>query len=194
MRILSLAVLLTSLASPALAETPRFLPSRDVSISYALAAPGRDTQNYQLSYNAAGELARIDSPQGLYILASLPSGQAQVVIPGLHAYVEAPDFSNLTQMISNADGARFTPLGAGQYAGLPCEKYLVLSAQGSGAACITQDGVVLHFSGHDAHGSADVTALSVAYAPQPAQNFATPDGFSQVTLPPGVLAGLLQGQ
>jgi hypothetical protein len=193
-RVLGLAIVFTTLALPALAQTPPFLPGRDVSVSYELAAPGRATQDYQLSYNAARELARVDSAQGIYVLANLPSGQAQVVIPALHAYVEAPDLSNLTQMISTAGGAHFTPLGPGNFAGLPCEKYLVLNAQGTGTTCITSDGVVLHFSGHDSHGSAEVTALSVTYTPQPADNFGTPDGFSQITLPPGALAALLAGQ
>ncbi len=181
-------------AAPALAM-PAFLPTRDVAITYELDAPGRAAQDYLLNYDAAQELARIESPaQGIYILANLPSGQAQVVVPALHAIVQAPDFSALTQEISTAGGAQFTPLGQGHYAGMACRKYLVLNAHGSGTACITPDGVVLHFAGQDANGSAEVTALSVAYTPQPAQEFALPNGFSDVTLPPGALQALLQPQ
>jgi hypothetical protein len=179
--------------APALAA-PRFLPDQDVAVSYQLASPGNPAQDVQLSYSAAAGQARIDSPQGLYVLASLPTGQAQVVIPALHAFVEAPDFSSLTRMIGNADGASFTPLGGGFYAGLPCEKYLVLNTQGSATACITPQGVVLHFAGRDAHGSAELTALSVAFSPQAPGNFLTPEGYTEVTLPPGALAALLRGQ
>jgi hypothetical protein len=68
----------------------------------------------------------------------------------------------------------------------------VLNAQGSGTACITKDGVVLHFSGRDTHGSAEVTAVTVRFAPEPAADFAVPEGYSAVTLPPGALAALLR--
>ncbi len=182
--------------SSAQADThPEFLPSRDVAIAYQVAAPGRADASYQLTYDAADERARIDNPaQGDYFLVDLLGGAAQLVVPPLHAIVSAPDLAGLTRQVMDADNARFTPLGPGHYAGLPCEKYLVLNQQGSGTACITPDGVILHFSGSDAHGSATVTATAVTYGPQPAQKFALPIGFSQITLPPGALAQLLSSQ
>ncbi len=192
MKIFGFTWVLTLVALPALAVPP-FLPQQDVNVSYTLSTPGQPAQEYRMRYDAADRLARIESPaQGIYILADLSTGQAQVVVPALHASVQAPDFSALTGMIANADGARFTPLGTGFYAGLACEKYLVLNTQGSGTACITPQGVVLHFNGQDSHGSAQITALTVAFAPQPAQEFAPPPGYSAITLPPGALAALLQ--
>lgn len=192
-RCMPLAVLAALLPAAALAN-PVILPSRDVAVTYSLTAPGRAPATYQLAYDAADQLARVESQSGYYVLANLPQGQAQVVVPALRAVVQAPDFSALTGEIYNADGAQFTPLGTGHYAGLECQKYLVLDKHASGTACITASGVILHFSGHDANGSADVTALSVSYAPQPAENFAPPAGFSQVDLPPGALLSLLKGQ
>ncbi len=189
-----LAALPAFLASRAsAAPVPQYLPDRDVSITYALTAPGRGAQNYQLEYNAAGGLARIEAPaQGIFVLANLPSGQAQVVVPFLHAFVEAPDFSGLTRMISHADGAHFTPLGHDHYAGLGCETYKITDRHGDAIACLTHDGLILHFTGHDGQGSAEVTALSVNFAPQPPGDFSTPNGFSEISLPPGALAALLQ--
>ncbi len=180
---------------PALAA-PQFLPANDVRVSYALNLPGQAAQDYTLDYDAADRLARVESPaQGIYILANLGQGRAQVVVPALHAIVQAPDFSGLTQMITNAGGARFTPLGRHQYAGLGCEEYLVQSGQGGTAtACLTPDGVILHFSGKDGHGAAEVTALSVAFAPQPAGEFAAPSEFAEIALPPGALMALLRPQ
>lgn len=181
---------------PAQADThPEFLPSRDVAIAYRVAAPGRADANYQLSYDAADERARIDNPaQGDYFLVDLLAGSAQLVVPPLHAIVEAPDLSGLTQQVMDADNARFTALGPGRYAGLACEKYLVLNHQGSGTACITPDGVILHFSGSDSHGSAVITATNVSYGKQPDSAFTQPEGYSQITLPPGALAQLIGGQ
>ena len=176
------------LASPAPASAspaPLFLPDRDVAITYQLNTPGHAPQEYRLHYNAAGGLARVETPaQGIFVLADLSAGQAQIVVPFLHAFVEAPDFSDLTRMIAHAGGARFTPLGHGNYAGMGCEKYLVMNHEGSGTACITHDGVILHFAGRDSRGAADVTALSVDFSPQPSGTFATPDGFSEISLPP----------
>ncbi len=191
MRFLLVAAMVL-LAGPACAA-PAFLPTRDVAVTYELNSPGLTGQNYRLNYDAADNLARIESPaQGFYVLANLPAGQAQVVVPALHAIVQAPDFSQLTQLIAQAGQARFTPLGYGSYAGFGCKRYLVLNAQGSGTACITKDGVVLHFSGRDTHGSAEVTAVTVRFAPEPAADFAVPEGYSAVTLPPGALAALLR--
>ena len=185
-------LLSTALAAmPVAAQAaPVFLPTRDVAVTYELIAPNRAPANYQLRYDAAAQMARIDAP-GYFVLGNLPSGQAELILPAMHALVQAPDFSALTSQIYNADGASFTPLGPGHYAGLDCEKYLVLDKNGTGTVCLTPSGVVLHFAGHDAHGAAEVTALSVTYAPQPAELFAPPPGLTPLNLPPGAVAALL---
>jgi hypothetical protein len=185
-----LALVLTAVPVAGMAA-PVFLPTRDVAVTYEVVAPGRSPANYQLSYNAAARLARVDAPAGYYVLGNLPAGQAEVILPALNAIVQAPDFSNLTAQIDNADGAQFTPLGPGHYAGLDCTKYLVLDKNGTGTVCLTPSGVVLHFSGHNARGSAEATALSVSYAAQPANLFTPPPGLMPLNLPPGALAALL---
>lgn len=184
-----------SLVPGVASAAPALLPTRDVLVNYTLAAPGQPTQTLQLSYNAAQELARISSASGYYVLANLPAGQAQLVIPALHAVVQAPDFSALTTELFHAgDNAHFTALGKGYYAGLPCETYLITDKTGTERACLTKDGVILHFSGHDGHGDAEVTAMSVTFAPQPASQFALPPGLTPLDLPPGALKALLAPQ
>jgi YD repeat-containing protein len=189
------AILTALLLTPAqAADHPAFLPRHDLAATYRLAAPGRADATYQLQYDAAGERARITDPlRGLTFLIDLPTGHAALIIPALHAIVEAPDIANLAAQIRNAGGARFLPLGPAHYAGLSCDKYEILAAQGSGTACLTPDGVILHFAGRDPHGSASVTALSVQYQHQPDAYFATPAGYSRLVLPPGALAQLLGG-
>lgn len=148
-------LLVTALASlmPGLAAAaPAILPTRDVSIQYSLAVPGQQVQTVQLFYNAALEAARVVSDNGYYVLANLPAGKAQLVVPALHAIVQTPDFSLLTGELFLAGNARFTLLGAGHYAGLNCRTYRVVVKDSTAQACITADGVVLHFSGHDEHG------------------------------------------
>ncbi len=193
---LSLVLLAALGIAPAAAAThPNILPVHDVAVSYRLDAPGRSPADYQFSYDAADQRARIDDPaRGTYFLVDLPAGPARLVIPALRTVVNAPNLSAISQEITQLEGARFTRLGAGSYGGGACEKYLVLSDQGSADVCLTPDGVALSFHGHDAHGSATVTATSVAYGPQPPDQFMPPAGFGSVTLPPQALAALLRQQ
>lgn len=190
-------LLLAALGIPAAhaAPPPALLPTRDVLVNYDLAAPGRATTTYQLEYDAAGRLARINDPaHGTWFLVDLAAGHAQLVLPMLHTVVDAPDISNISQEITAARNARFTTLGPGHYAGLACEKYLVINPQGTADACLTPDGVALNFHGRDTHGSAEVTATSVTYAPANPSDFSPPEGFGSVTLPPGALEQLLRQQ
>jgi len=182
--------------APAIADTtPLILPDRDVAVSYQVSSPGRPAQSYQLEYDSAGQRARINNPaQGTYILVNLPAGTAQMVVPQLNSVVNAPDISGLTQQITDAGhNARFTLLGAAKYAGLSCQNWLVLSSQGSATACLTTDGVALHFAGKNAHGSGEVTATAVTFGPQPGADFSAPNGYNAITLPPGVLQQLMNG-
>jgi YD repeat-containing protein len=192
----SLAKLLALLlATPAqAADHPAFLPQHDLAATYLLTAPGRPAATYQLEYDASAQRARITDPlRGLTFLIDLPTGQAELIVPALHAIVEAPDISGLAAQIRTAGGATFLPLGPAHYAGLPCDKYEILLQNASGTACLTPDGVTLHFAGRNPNGTATVTALSVAYQHQPDTSFTPPDGYSQIILPPGALAQLLGG-
>ena len=188
---------MTAIASltPVLASAaPAILPTHDVAVQYSLTAPGQSPQALELSYHAASEAARIDSDNGYYVLANLSAGQAQIVVPALHAVVEAPDFSALTAMLFLAENAQFTRLGQGHYAGLTCQTYRIVDKDGKATACITADGVTLHFTGEDSHGAASLTATRVTYAAQPDSQFQTPAGFSQLTLPPSAIKALLTPQ
>ncbi len=181
---------------PAFADTtPLILPDRDVAVAYRLAASGRPDQSYQLEYDASGQRARINNPaQGTYFLIDLPAGTAQMVVPQLNSVVNAPDLSGLTRQITDAGhDARFTLLGQGTYAGLACQNWLILSSQGSATACLTPDGVALHFDGKNAHGAGTVTATAVSFGPRPDADFRTPGGYNAITLPPGVLQQLMNG-
>lgn len=187
-----LSAALALLPGLAMAAAPRFLPLHDTAATYVLTLPGHAAQTVTLHYSAASQRARIDGEAGLAVLANLPAGRAQILVPALHAAVRAPEFSTLATALRDADQARFTPLGRGHYAGLNCETYRINDPHGSGTACLTPDGVVLHFSGHDIHGSATLTAIRVSHPPQPASLFTLPAGYGQIDLPPGALAAILR--
>lgn len=192
---LPLLMLMLGLAPAAADTSPLILPNRDVAVAYELAAPGRPDQSYQLEYDAGGQRARINNPaQGTYYLVNLPAGSAQMVVPQLNSVVNAPDLSGLTRQITDATHqAHFTLLGPATYAGMKCQNWLVTSAQGTATACLTADGVALHFAGRNAHGSGEVTATSVTFSPQPEADFSPPNGYNSITLPPGVLQQLMNG-
>ena len=87
-------------------------------------------------------------------------------VPQLNSVVNTPDLSGLTQQITGAGhNARFTLLGQEKYAGIVCQNWLILSSQGSATACLTPDGVALHFDGKNGHGSGSVTAMAVSFGP-----------------------------
>ena len=175
------------------AAHPPILPQQDVAVSYDLEVSGRPDTAYQLEYSAAAQRARLTSvAQGTVFLVNIPAGSAQIIVPMLHAIVQAPDLSRFTQQVNDAGNAQFTALGKQHYAGHECENYLVTSPKGSATACLTPDGVALHFHGSNDRGEATVTATALRYGAQPPGDFAVPDGFSQVTLPPGMLAQILQ--
>lgn len=182
---------IASLAPVMASAAPAILPTHDVEVQYSLTAPGQPPQALELFYHAASESARINSNNGYYVLANLPAGQAQIVVPALHAVVLAPDFSALTATLFLAESAKFTRLQQGHYAGLTCQTYRVVDKNGTATACITADGVTLHFAGEDSHGAASLTATRVTYEAQPASQFQAPTGFSQLTLPPSAIKALL---
>lgn len=188
-------LLLLGISSAQADAAPLILPDRDVAVAYEFAAPGRPGQSYQFEYDAAAQRARINNPaQGTYLLIDLPTGTAKMVVPQLNSVVNAPDLSGLTQQITDAGHhARFTSLGSKHYAGLACQNWLIISAQGTATDCLTAEGVTLNFSGKNAHGSGGVTATAVDFGPLPVTDFATPQGYNAITLPPGVLQQLING-
>ena len=174
------------------AAAPLVLPTQDVAVTYNLVVPNHADATYLMQYNAASRLARLNNTvENNYDLLNLNTGSAELVVPQMNSVVAIPDLSNLTKYLTNTATTRFTPLGRANYAGLACQTYLVHANQGSGTACLTNDGVILYFSGSDPHGAATITATSVTYSPQPAAEFAVPQGMTTINVPQNVLNQLL---
>jgi hypothetical protein len=188
-----LPLLLTALPFAAQAA-PAFLPTHDVTVVYSVAVPQQQPLRATLSYQADSGLTRLDSPFGYYVLGNVQEGSATLVLPSLHALVRAPDFALLATELHHLDGASFTKLGTRHYAGLACTLYGLSDADGHGQVCLTRDGVVLRFTGHNARGTADVTALSVSSDPVEDDLFAPPAGYTPLELPAGTLNALLNPQ
>ncbi|WP_236656447.1 hypothetical protein [Acidiphilium sp. C61] len=181
---------------PALAQAaPRVIPVRDARAVYRVSQPGRPEQTWAVRFDAADGLVRATSlsgtPMPMTVLLDLHDGRAQLVLTQMHALVNVPGVAGAMARVMAMQGAHFTPLGPATIAGMRCTRYLVLRRNASGTACLTPDGFALAAAGGDTHGHVSVEALSLRLAPQPASDFAPPAGYSQVTLPPSMLAGLL---
>ena len=176
---------------------PRLIPDHDAMGVYRISQPGRPAQTWRVRYQASSERIHAVSlsgqAAGAAILLDLASGSANVVLPQMHAVVAVPGLSAMMQKVMNDRGAHFTKLGQATIAGHTCTRYLVLKPKGDGSACITPGGVMLEATGKNAHGSVSVQALSMVDAPQPAGAFVLPRGYSNITLPPQMLAQLLGG-
>ena len=176
---------------------PPILPRHDVAVVYRISSPGRPVQTWRVRYRAQDRLGRAASLDGAtggsVILLNIPAGQAEIVLPQMHALVDVPGVSAMMEQVLSTRQARFTKLGTDEIAGHRCTKYLVLKRRGDGTACITRGGVVLEAQGQDSKGSVSVRAVSLTEAPQDPALFAPPSGYQAISLPPSVLAGLLGG-
>lgn len=194
MKLAILVLALTGFAcvAPRAEAAPLILPAHDVVVRYEVMAPGQPPHDYDVSFSADSQRARIDDPvRGLWFLVDFRASTAALVVPQMHAVVTEPDLANLAQLLDQARDARFTPLGRERIAGLSCTRYLVLTRDATGTACLTNSGVALSVSGQDARGSAHAKALSVAATPVPPRSLLPPEGYSTLALPPGMIAALL---
>lgn len=182
-------------AGPAWGAVPMFLPDHDIAGTYRLSQPGKPSTTWRVRYSAGAEVARARSldgaAAGTVILLNMRSRNAIIVLDQMHAVVAVPGVGAVLDRVLTGDGAQFTRLGNAQIAGHDCARYLVLKRGAAGSVCLTRHGVLLAGQGHDRQGAVRITALSVQDAAQPAGAFEPPPGYSQITLPPAMLAQLL---
>jgi hypothetical protein len=185
-------VVLLPLRDADAAMTPHVLPDRDIKVEYTVTTPGRSPHDYVLSFSAESERVRIDDPEhGLWFLVDLRDDSAVLVVPQLRVVVSAPDLTNLAALLQSVREAQFTPSGEATIAELRCTRYLVLSKQVTGTACLTRSGIALAVSGQDSRGSVKAVADSVTEATVPPDSLAPPSDFSNIPLPRGVISTLL---
>ena len=185
----ALAFMASSL--PALAETPRYLPNRDVAVAYRTHAEKGGTEALARWSSALG-LARIEGGPG-YALVNPRTGQTTLVMEPQHIIVDLSNTGANAQAYLPGPGARFTRGGTDTVAGYACTNWAVATDKGHGAACLTDDGVVLRARGVDNNGhDGMVEATSVTYAAQPDSLFRPPAGASKLQIPGDLAKRLLR--
>lgn len=183
-----LATTLACLAGAASAqEVPRYVPTRDVAVTYAVHSdqPGVPP-SVLVRISSAGRM-RIDAGESGYVLYDASTNKARWVIPQATMFVDLPVRGSLVGQFAPQSGAQFTRAGGQTVAGLRCTDWRVTSPRGRGNACVTTDGVILRGDGTDTKGhGGTIEATNVAYAEQPASLFETPPGFQHMSLPKGL--------
>jgi hypothetical protein len=165
-------------------DRPAYLPTRDVTVQYAVTADAPGVPSSVTVHITAGGQVRIDAGDRGTVLYDNGSSHASWILPQGRLAIDLPVPSTLAgNFIPNAS-TRFARQGSETVAGLRCTDWHVSVPKGSGTACVTPDGVILRGAGSDGKGhSGSIVATSVAYGTQPADLFALPPGTQRLSFP-----------
>jgi len=192
--LMKVAYLAAIFITPACASVPRLVPTHDVTVTYNVHPRDHAPLEVRVSIAAGGTRLRItaqDLPTAF--LVDRRDHVATILLPMLKMFTTVPigDYDPQTTILRNA---HFERNGTATIAGYPCTNWKAISPQGSAAACITDDGVILRGRATNHHGEIGaVMASTVEYGAIPPEVFQRPRGFSNAgNLPIGALAGLKQ--
>jgi len=188
---LSLGLLLAALAGPAPAaeERPRFLPTRDVDVTYRITGGPSTGVELRLAWLANERKLRVEPPGPAWGILNLVSQQLTMVHPGTKSLLELPAGTlpgGLSLPTEPPPGAKFTRLGTRLVAGVSCTLWRFedarIGAAGQGETCLTEDGVMLRSSGQQGA----LVAQRVNYARQDPSLFRPPADYRPLALPEGL--------
>ncbi len=192
---LALLLLAAPLMLPAGAgaqDRPRLEPTRDVAVTYRLVGTGAQGQ-VSLAWRASGRQARMDNPDGSFLIADLAGGSGFMAHDQhreLMVLPAPPTDGGIPGLVP--PGGSFSREGADKVAGQDCVAWRVRMPDGSGGrACITADGVVLRSVGSGGAGQPEqgLEATAVSYAAQNPARFARPAGYREIAAPSGAPTG-----
>lgn len=180
-----------AMALPAMAaaqDAPRMTPSRDVAVTYRITADG-GPQSVRWSWLTGQQLMRMDVDGGPgWLLLNMRDQSAVMVMEAQRMAMRLPrEQAAMMHPDSLRAGARFTRVGTATVAGVGCTTWRVDSPEGSGEACITEDGVLLR--GRGGQGQGQLEATEVRYGGLDAGRFRVPDGIRVMEMPAGVPGG-----
>jgi hypothetical protein len=191
---MKLAYLTIVFITPAFATVPRLVPTRDVTVTYNVQPRDHAPLAVRVSIAAGGARLRItaeDLPTAF--LVDRREHIATILLPMLKMFttVKIGDYDPQDTVLR---GAHFERHHTETIAGLLCTDWTAISPQGSAAACITDDGVILRGHAANHHGEIGaVMASTVDYSSLSPDMFQRPPGFSNAgNLPIGALAGIKQ--
>jgi hypothetical protein len=200
MRIVTATVLLTALTLPAAAqEKPLFKPTRDVSVTYRMAAGqgAGGAQEMRMSWLVAERKLRVDMPGGMgWSLVDEVAQKMSMVMDAQRMVMELPMRSSTGgQLIPTQppETARFSRGATATVAGVRCTNWRYEDGGNRGEACITDDGVMLRSQGTYEGHSGSIEATQVTYGAQDAARFRLPQGYQAMQMPGGMPGGAMPG-
>jgi hypothetical protein len=169
------------------ADHPPYAPTHDVAVAYRvqLSAGPQGEQSVRMAYTAASGRARIEAPDNPgYVLIDRAEGRLVMVVDQMRTFMEMPFDARMGAGLLLNDKMAFSRQGMEKVAGLLCTSWDVTSGTTHARVCITADGVILRAEGSDPkRGEGRLEAVSVTYAPQPANLFVPPAGYHKVEMP-----------
>jgi hypothetical protein len=174
-------------------ERPPITPTRDVTVEYSYSAVAKDGGGQQgqsrISSTAGGKRMRLEgfTPAG-YMIVDRANGLTIMVMDSQRIYMEMPFDPARAGPFALRENMKFARKGGDTVAGVRCTVWEIEGDQGSGTACITDDGVLLRGESAGRYGRVLMTATSVTYAPLSDSMFQAPAGYHKMqmpTLPPG---------
>ena len=181
MRTALLAVALLGPAGPALAQArPPYAPTRDVTISYRVTAPGQPASEVRIASRAGGTPMRVDLlTEGTYLLFDRGAGVMTMVVPEERMALDLPLAAGQQDFVLN-DRMRFVRRGTDAVAGLGCTVWDVTLAGERSTACVSEDGVMLRLVGRREGGGRSVMeASAVVFGPHADDLFRPPAEFER---------------
>ena len=181
-RFLLVLLLLTGAAR---AETPRYMPARDVAITYSSAgSEAALPPRVVMRYFAVADRIRLDGNGGPYLLLDRTMQRVEMVLPDAKLAMELPPGAGITQGFLLGEGMNFRRTGTSTVLGRTCTVYDITIEHTHATACLSADGLLLRGEGTDPAGRhAKIEAISVAFAPQTPGMFSPPDTYRYMAMP-----------
>lgn len=190
----SLLFLLIALGGPAAAQDrPTLTPTRDVAVTYRVAAEGAPPGEMRMSWLAARRLMRMDMPGGQgFIVLDMGAGTAFMAMAAQRMILDMPASQIAARMAPRAE-ARFTREGPARIADTNCVNWRVEDDGQAARICLTADGVMLRSEPLSRSATGPVPGLleatQISFGPQEASRFQRPSGYQNLQLPPPAQIG-----
>ncbi len=179
------AISLPVLTLAAASDRPALVPSREASVLYRVTNADAAPIEVRTTVAAGGSPMRLDMPDRTYMLVDSAARRMAMVVPDEQVIVEIPYQDGPQTHFQLNERMRFTRRAPGTVATVRCTMWDVVVDNARGTMCISDDGIMLRSSGVDEAGRRNlIEAVSVSYAPAPADEFVPPADFRRMVATP----------
>jgi hypothetical protein len=196
----ALAIMAVPMAARA-QDYPSIEPSRDAAVTYDVDSTATGAMRIEAFADPALQTLRLQLAGGTdFLLLDRATERVMLVSPDKGLVFVVPANGMLHRRLGPDSGLRFARAGHRIIAGVACAVWTVRGPDGSGQACVTQDGIILAGEGQGDRPAKQgqiqagrLKAVTVSYAPLPASLFEAPSGLQEVDLPPSLFRAMIPG-